>query len=396
MKSLELYVHIPFCMRKCEYCDFLSFPADDNTQFSYINALLAEIRYYSPMFRDYTVTSIYIGGGTPSWLDAGLIAAVLSQIGNAYNIHPAAEISMECNPGTVTEEKLRIYMNAGINRLSIGLQSPYDDELQKLGRIHNFEQFVRTYEMSRNVGLKNINIDLMSGLPGQKPDKFIEGLHRIIRMKPEHLSVYSLIIEKGTPFYDKYKFDMVKQEAGMETEELPTEDEVYRIIKMTQHTLKQAGYIQYEISNFARAGYECQHNIGYWTRGDYLGLGLGAASLVENVRYSNTRDLYGYIEGCMDIRDVGDEIFKSNLHQEADPVSRQAQMEEFMFLGLRMNSGVSRRDFEASFGIPIDGIYRQQMDYLKKQGLLEMKEGRIYLTDRGMDLSNYCMEKFLL
>ena len=337
-----------------------------------------------------------MGGGTPSWLDENLMTTVMKQVHDSFSIAPDAEISIECNPGTVTEAKLRKYLASGINRLSIGLQSGDNEELKLLGRIHTYEQFLKTYELARSVGFKNINIDIISGLPYQTARKYGETLQKVIRLKPEHVSAYSLIIEKDTPFYETYKFDAVRQEAGLPTEVLPSEDEVYKMNKITQIVLKKAGYNQYEISNYAKRGFECRHNIGYWRRENYLGLGLGASSLVENVRYSNTRELYKYKEGCDNITDVGEDIFVANIHEEANVINRQAQMEEFMFLGLRMNEGVYRNEFEKCFGLPIEAVYRDQLEELKQEDLLEMREGRIYLTDKGMDLSNYAMAKFLM
>lgn len=396
MRNLELYIHTPFCVKKCEYCDFLSFSSDDNTQARYVHALLQEIKYYGSLMKNYRVSTIYIGGGTPSWLDENLMTTVMKQVHDSFSIAPDAEISIECNPGTVTEAKLRKYLASGINRLSIGLQSGDNEELKLLGRIHTYEQFLKTYELARSVGFKNINIDIISGLPYQTARKYGETLQKVIRLKPEHVSAYSLIIEKDTPFYETYKFDAVRQEAGLPTEVLPSEDEVYKMNKITQIVLKKAGYNQYEISNYAKRGFECRHNIGYWSRENYLGLGLGASSLVENVRYSNTRELYKYIEGCDNITDVGEDIFVANIHEEANVINRQAQMEEFMFLGLRMNEGVYRNEFEKCFGLPIEAVYRDQLEELKQEDLLEMREGRIYLTDKGMDLSNYAMAKFLM
>ncbi len=396
MRNLELYIHTPFCVKKCEYCDFLSFSSDDNTQARYVHALLQEIKYYGSLMKNYRVSTIYIGGGTPSWLDENLMTTVMKQVHDSFSIAPDAEISIECNPGTVTEAKLRKYLASGINRLSIGLQSGDNEELKLLGRIHTYEQFLKTYELARSVGFKNINIDIISGLPYQTARKYGETLQKVIRLKPEHVSAYSLIIEKDTPFYETYKFDAVRQEAGLPTEVLPSEDEVYKMNKITQIVLKKAGYNQYEISNYAKRGFECRHNIGYWRRENYLGLGLGASSLVENVRYSNTRELYKYIEGCDNITDVGEDIFVANIHEEANVINRQAQMEEFMFLGLRMNEGVYRNEFEKCFGLPIEAVYRDQLEELKQEDLLEMREGRIYLTDNGMDLSNYAMAKFLM
>jgi len=381
-KYLQLYIHIPFCVKKCSYCDFLSFSSDERTQLAYAEALIREIEFYGSQMSDYTINTIFVGGGTPTWLNEDKMVEILDAVYTYFNVLPEAEVTMECNPGTVTSGKLEKYRRAGVNRLSIGLQSADDEELKLLGRIHTFEQFLKTYEMARNAGFGNINVDLISGIPYQNAEKFLHTLQKVVRLKPEHISAYSLIIEKGTPFYEAYKFDAVKQEAGMPTEVLPTEDEVYRIYKLTQHYLAQAGYNQYEISNFAHPGYECEHNIGYWTRANYLGLGLGAASLVENVRYTNTSDLYDYLKGTLRVSE--------------DVVSRKAQMEEFMFLGLRMNCGVTRQQFENAFGIPIDGIYKNALDYLRDEGLLDISEGKIVLTEKGMDLSNYALSHFLI
>ncbi len=417
-KKLELYIHTPFCVKKCAYCDFLSFPADEQTQEEYVNALLSEIAWYGRQMSGYELATVYIGGGTPTWLRTELMLAVLDAVGNSFLVQRDAEVSMECNPGTVTGAKLQSYRSAGVNRLSIGLQSTEDAELKLLGRMHTYEQFIKTYEMARNAGFGNISVDLISGLPHQTLEVFSGSLQRVVRLRPEHVSVYALMIEKGTPFYDEYKFDAVRQQGGLPTEALPSEDDAYRMYKMAQYMLEEAGYRQYEISNFAKKGYECRHNIGYWTRADYLGLGLGAASLIDNVRYTNTRDLYRYISGADAIKSVPLSAFQkegqngeeavhpasaasqqgiaTNLHDEAEPVARKAQMEEFMFLGLRMNDGVARADFERCFGMQIEAVYRRVMDELKAQGLLAAAEGRIALTDRGMDLSNYAMSKFLL
>lgn len=401
-KNLQLYVHIPFCVKKCSYCDFLSFTSAKSTQMNYADALIREIEFYGPQMDDYTVNTIYIGGGTPSWLDEDKMVEIIDAIYTYFDVSPGAEVSMECNPGTITASKLDKYRKVGVNRLSIGLQSADDDELKILGRVHTFEEFVKTYEMARKAGFANINVDLISGVPYQTAEKFLHTLQKVVRLRPEHISAYSLMIEKGTPFYDLYKSDAAKQESGMPTEILPTEDEVYRIYKMTQQYLAKAGYEQYEISNYAHPGFECEHNIGYWTRENYLGLGLGAASLVENVRYSNTTDLDQYMEICQDIKwvdymqDEADSVTGTNLHASVEAVSRKAQMEEFMFLGLRMNCGVTRAKFQNTFGISIDGIYKNVFDYLKAEGLLNMCEGKIVLTERGMDLSNFVLAQFLL
>lgn len=402
MKNLQIYVHIPFCVRKCSYCDFLSFSCDERTQIEYADALIREINFYGPRNKDYVVSTIYIGGGTPSWLNEDKLVEIMDAIYRNFQVAEDAEISMECNPGTVTAAKLQKYRMAGINRLSIGLQSADNEELKILGRIHTYEQFVKTYELARNAGFANINVDLISGIPYQTAEKFLKTLQKVVWLKPNHISAYSLIIEKGTPFYERYKFDAVKQEAGMPTEVLPTEDEVYRIYKMTQEYLAKAGYEQYEISNFAQPGYECTHNVGYWTRQNYLGVGLGAASLLENVRYTNTTDLYAYIDDSKNIQEKyfaqedAPEVLGNNLLSYAGVVSRKAQMEEFMFLGLRMNEGVTRERFFEEFGISIDGIYQNVLEVLKNEELIHVSSGRIALTEKGADLSNYVLAQFLI
>ena len=382
---MELYIHIPFCVKKCDYCDFLSFAADEQTQKSYVAALQKELAFYGAKYKDRRNTTIFIGGGTPSWLKEDYMQAIMETVYHYFSVEQDAEITIECNPGTITEHKFEVYRRIGINRLSIGLQSVHNEELKILGRIHTFEQFLKTYDMARKHGFSNINIDLMSSLPGQTPEIFCDSLYQVLKLKPEHISVYSLIIEKGTPFYELYRFDAVRQAAGMQTESLPTEEEEYQTTKMTQHILKEAGYHWYEISNFAKPGYECRHNIGYWKRVDYLGVGLGASSLIDTVRYSNTRDLYTYLSVPAD-----------SLHETAAQITRNEQMEEFMFLGLRMRDGFYRDEFTQAFGIPIEAVYGDALNHLQQEELLLKREGRIYLTDKGMDLNNYVVAQFML
>lgn len=404
-KELELYIHIPFCVKKCNYCDFLSFSADEDTQHKYVEALNREISYYGLQCSDYELTTIYFGGGTPSWLREELMASILAQIFKSFAVAADAEISVECNPGTITEQKFMVYRRSGINRLSIGLQSANDNELRMLGRIHTFDQFTKTYDMARKHGFSNINIDIMSSLPGQTAVTFYESLQRVCRLRPEHISSYSLIIEKGTPFYDLYKFDAVKQEAGLQTDVLPSEDEVYQMNKMTGQVLSEAGYRHYEVSNYALPGFECRHNIGYWKRVDYLGVGLGAASLMSNIRYSNTTDLYEYLNASKNVHEgiwendredgTKENLPATNMHASVEAVPRRAQMEEFMFLGLRMISGIRREDFQKAFAMPVEAVYQETIAHLQSEGLLMKHEGRIYLTEKGQDLSNYVLAQFL-
>ncbi len=403
MRELELYIHIPFCMRKCNYCDFLSVTADERLQSAYMEGLKKEIKFYGEGFKDAKLSTIYIGGGTPSWLQERYMASLMETVHHSFSIAEDAEITIECNPGTLTRAKMISYRNSGINRLSIGLQSVNQEELQHLGRIHTFDQFLRNYELARESGFQNINVDLMYGLPRQNTEKFYNTLTKTISLKPEHISAYSLMIEKGTPFYDWYKFDAVKQEAGFMPEVLPHEDVVYQIGKMTEDVLAEAGYERYEISNYARKGYECRHNIGYWQRKEYLGVGLGASSLLGNVRYGNIRDLERYIECCGSIRETRVKDIKTekelegvNLHETAEELSRNACMEETMFLGLRMIMGVEKSRFYKDCGFTVDNIYYPIVRELKEEGLVEENLERIWLTEKGLDLSNYAMAKFLL
>lgn len=403
-KKLELYIHIPFCIKKCSYCDFLSFPADERTQWKYIAALNWEIRFYGPGMAGYRVSSIYIGGGTPSCLDAQWIARLMDVVRRNFDVAEDAEISIECNPGTVTKSKLEVYRRSGVNRLSIGLQSANDQELKLLGRIHTYEQFLQTYELARTVGFSNINVDLISGIPYQTTERFLDSLYKVIRWKPEHISSYSLIVEKGTEFHKLYHSDVLKQQAGEPTGILPDEEEICRMVKQTQQVLREAGYCQYEISNYARPGFECRHNIGYWERTEYLGVGLGAASLIQNIRYTNTRNLEEYLENTehieskmfLDMMDSRKRTMGTNLHIQADTLSMKAQMEEYMFLGLRKTAGISRKEFEETFKTPVEAVYGDIILRFQKERLLAMREGRIYLTDRGMDVANYVMSEFLI
>lgn len=402
-KPLELYIHIPFCVKKCGYCDFLSFPAEERVQFKYMTALMKELTYYADLMQEYEVVTIFFGGGTPSILNEKWVLRLLDVIGESFSINPGAEVTMECNPGTMTKEKLLAYRENGINRLSIGLQSTDNEELARLGRIHTYEDFLEIYDLARQTGFGNINVDLMSAIPRQTMEQFARSLLRVIRLDPEHISVYSLILEEGTPFWRKYRFDLKLQEAGLPTNELPSEDEVCRMMKVTQQLLERHGYRRYEISNYSRPGFECRHNIGYWERAEYLGIGLGAASLIGSIRYRNEEDLTSYIKGTSSIGPMvfqdsgtGQRTMGLNLHGQAQTLTKEEQMEEFMYLGLRKIAGISRHDFFRAFDRPIEAIYQRSIDRLEKEGLLECRQGRIRLTERGLDLSNYALAEFLL
>ncbi len=403
MSEMELYIHIPFCLKKCNYCDFLSVSADEQSQYEYMEGLKREIAFYGSRLSGKRLDTIYIGGGTPSWMQEDYIMGLMHAVSRSFFIEKDAEITIECNPGTLTKKKLECYQSLGINRLSIGLQSADNAELKLLGRIHTFEQFLRNYELAREYGFSNINIDLMDSIPYQTEEKLYQTLMKTINLRPEHISCYSLILEKGTPFYEQFKFDMVKQRAGMNTEILPNENAVYRMGKMTQAVLAENGYEQYEISNYAKKGYSCRHNIGYWKRVEYLGAGLGADSLLGEVRYGNIRDLQDYICKSMHIEEteILDEkqekmIIGTNLHARASQLNQKMQMEEFMFLGFRMTEGIEKSRFYRKFGLPVDFVYQETLKKLTSEGLLIETPTRLYLTEKGMDLNNYVAAQFLL
>ncbi len=398
MTPIELYIHIPFCVKKCLYCDFLSGVFDEKMQRRYAAALCTEIKYSAKLHPDTIVSTIYVGGGTPSWLSEDLMDAIITTVKKSFKMDPLAEISVECNPGTLSSEKLNVYRSIGINRLSIGLQSANDDELKELGRIHDYNRFLHTFDLVRKAGFDNVNVDIMTGLPHQTIEKLERTLNAVTMLRPEHISAYSLIIEEGTPFYEKYKFDAVKQHAGMETEDLPTDEESYRLYKYTMSYLESKGYKRYEISNYARNGKICRHNVGYWDRVPYLGLGLGAASLFDNVRTTNLRDIYKYVEvsEAIEADKQLDYEFSSPYFDSEEKLSKKDAMEEFMFLGLRKIDGVSRSDFFNMFGIDIEAIYGPIITALRNQGFMDAKEGRLFLTDIGIDVSNQVLSKFLL
>ena len=370
---MELYVHIPFCIKKCDYCDFLSGPANAKTQNNYVEALLTEISK-SGDFSEREISTVFIGGGTPSAVQSENIIRIMEALRRRFVFSDNAEITMEANPGTLTSEKLKDYREAGINRLSIGLQSADDEELRALGRIHTYQEFLESYHLARAAGFDNINIDLMSAIPGQTRKSWNRNLKTVVDLKPEHISAYSLIVEEGTPFA-KRKLD------------LPGEDEEYQMYEDTARILGEYGYLQYEISNYARKGYECRHNKGYWMRTDYLGLGLGAASLIGgDTRWNNTSDMQEYLQN-------GDNL--QRIRKDTVVLTRKEQQEEFMFLGLRMTEGVSEADFQECFGVPLLKVYGEPLKKYKNMELLENKNGFWRLTPRGIHVSNWILADFL-
>lgn len=426
MRSLSIYIHIPFCVRKCFYCDFLSGPATDGEMDSYVNLLLREIREQSIFYGDHRVVSIFFGGGTPSLLSSRDTGRILEQVRDGFAVAEDVEITIECNPGTAVAEKLKNYITYGINRLSIGLQSTDDEELARIGRIHDYDSFLETYRLARTAGFDNINIDLMAGLPGQSIASYRKTLERVVGLSPEHISAYSLILEEGTPLY-----------VNRNTYLFPDEDEDREMYELTGTALGEAGFHRYEISNYAREGRECRHNKVYWRRGDYVGFGLGASSMVENVRWKNP-DRHSDYAVCVEQMEAHDRDLDSGIliHAAGSKAEQTAhitgtvaergmyieegkqaatfaemlrrtgrcevqlltpleQMEEFMFLGLRLTEGVDLGEFRQYFKKSADEIYRKQIETFTAQGLMERRGDRLRLTPRGVDVSNAVFAAFL-
>lgn len=371
-RQLSVYIHIPFCIKKCDYCDFLSAPATTEEIEEYTGILVREITEQSKFYQEYAVVTVFLGGGTPSLLSTQQLSQILKSLKQYYNLLDDAEITIEMNPGTVDKLKLKAYVEFGINRISIGLQSANDEELRTLGRIHNYRQFLKTYDTARKAGIKNINIDIMAALPGQTMASYIDTLEKVTSLEPEHISAYSLIVEEETPFFERYS-------GG---KDLPSEDTDRKMYEATKHFLEEKGYFRYEISNYAKKGLACEHNLVYWTRKNYVGFGVGSASMIENVRWHNPFDQKEYKLGIA--------------KEEIQRLSRKEQMEEFMFLGLRIISGISVPEFQELFKTSVYEIYGNVLKQLKKDGLLQEQAERIFLTQKGLDLSNYVFEKFLL
>lgn len=379
--ELALYFHIPFCLKKCNYCDFLSFGADSpladgKTKARYMDSLLRETVMRAEDYGDYRVASVFIGGGTPSTVNPEFLSELLAVVRKNYSLAEEAEITVEVNPGTVDERTLHCYRQAGVNRLSIGLQSADSKELAVLGRVHTYGEFLGAYYIARRCGFSNVNVDIMSALPGQTLNGYLDTLDKVLALQPqpEHISAYSLILEEGTVLWEQAERGEL---------ELPDEETDREMYSETKRILQKAGYVRYEISNYAKPGYECRHNCGYWRRKNYAGFGIGAASLIEIERYKNGEDLGAYLvnpTGCRTDRQV---------------LSVSEQMEEFMFLGLRLTEGVDLEEFRQYFGKTAEEIYGKQMRTFVEQGLMEREGPRLKLTPRGIDVSNAVFAEFL-
>lgn len=375
MKEIGIYIHIPFCIKKCEYCDFVSYCNKEKYVPQYINALKKEIK--NNINKEYKITTIYIGGGTPSSIEENYIADIIETIKlnmNDENLKEFknVEITIEVNPGTVTEKKLETYKEIGINRLSIGLQETHDELLKSIGRIHTYEEFLKTYNLARKIGFNNINVDLMIALPNQTIQDIKENLEKIIKLNPEHISVYSLILEEGTPFYNKYNENKIK---------LPDEELERNMYWYVKNTLENNGYIHYEISNFSKKGFESKHNMNCWNQEEYFGFGVAAHSYNNKTRYSNTNSIEEYIKGSNKI-----------IHEKQ---TLEDMQKEYMLLGLRKIEGINIQKFKNKFAQNPIFIFKEQLNKLVDEELIVIDGNEIKLTNKGLDLANIVWEEFI-
>ncbi len=374
MESKALYIHIPFCKKKCYYCDFPSFCGKDHLTKNYIEALSEEIISRASKFN---ISTIFIGGGTPTFLNYEEILTLGKTI-EKLNIVQDCEFTVECNPGTLTKEKLKALKQIGVNRLSIGLQSTHNNHLKAIGRIHTYEEFKSNYYLARELGFNNISIDLIFALPDETLEEWRQDILEVIKMEPEHISCYSLIIEEGTPFHKLYNMGKLN---------LPDEEVEREMYRSTLELLTKAGYDQYEISNFSKKNKESKHNLVYWTLKDYIGCGTGAHSYIQGMRYRNVETIEEYIN-LMNSR--------GNAMVESHKNSIEDDIEEFIFMGMRKIKGIDEKEFKNRFGRGIDELYRNVIIKYESEKLLERKNGRIFFTERGVELSNRVLTDFIL
>ena len=372
--SYSLYIHIPFCRKKCDYCDFPSYAGRESLIPEYIEASKAELGYYSSLYDKPSIKTIYVGGGTPTLLPEEMISSIFESIKKDFDVPDDTEITFEANPGTVTKEKLRTLINSGVNRISLGVQSFNNTLLKKLGRIHLEHEITEAYELIREAGFKNVNIDLIFALPGGSINDWQESLVRTVKLNPEHISTYNLQIEEGTPFHiEKLEGNLL----------LPDEEDELKMYKIAIAFFNENGYKQYEISNFAREGFESQHNKAYWTMQDYIGIGAGAHSFINNVRIENSPYLEKYLS--KDFASIKTEHVNT----------KKESMQEMIFLGLRLIKGFNLNDFTRRFGIGFREIYKKELAELMDDGLLQMEGKNVKLTEKGLFLANEVFKKFL-
>ena len=378
MERFGIYIHIPFCVKKCSKCDFVSFCSDKKKWEQYTNAVVCEIEN-KKIENSKKVTTIYIGGGTPSLIPEKYIVKIINTVKSRFKIEELAEITIEVNPGTVTEKKLVAYKNVGINRISIGLQSAEDRILKLIGRIHNYQTFLSTYNLTRNIGFENINVDLMLAIPTQTKEELLNTLNKVIELKPNHISLYSLIVEENTEI--KKALEVGKLEYVDEK----VEREMYW---KTKRILEKNGYFHYEISNFAKRGFESKHNMDCWNQEEYIGFGIAAHSYINNKRFSNISNLEEYI------KNINEENFEKNIELH-ESQTKQDKMKEYMIIGLRKIDGISISEFERRFRISPLFYFRFEIDKLVKENLLEVDLDYIKLTKKGLDFANIVFEEFI-
>ena len=377
MDKISLYIHIPFCAQKCLYCDFPSFARKDHLRKAYIEALNKEIISLREKHNNLEINTIFIGGGTPSVLESDELEYLLKEVAK-LNMAKDIEYSMECNPGNLTEEKLEVMKKYGVNRISMGLQAKQDNLLKGLGRIHNYKTFKENFLLAKKVGFNNINVDLMFGLPNQKLNEWEETLREIISLEPAHISAYSLIIEEGTAFYNLYENNNLK---------LPTEEEERKMYHLAKKILEENGFNQYEISNYAKKGKECRHNLAYWNMDNWIGVGSASASYMDGKRIKNISSVEEYINSINEKGEAIEEIINN---------SKNDNMEEFVFMGLRKINGIDENEFKNRFSMNINDVYGEIINKYIDEGLLIRESGRIFLSEKGIEISNIIMADFLL
>ena len=374
---LGLYIHIPFCVSKCKYCDFNSYKLDLDEKKKYLNALQKEMRFYKEKIKGKKIDTIFIGGGTPSILNQNEIKILFQNIKNNFSIKDDAEITMECNPGTLTLDKLKTMKECGVNRLSIGLQAVQNNHLEYIGRIHTYEEFEKNYYQAKAVGFENINIDLMYALPNHSKEEWMESLEKIVKLNPTHISAYSLILEENTELFDMYERKEFK---------LLDEDTDIEMYEYTINYLKSNGYNQYEISNYAKKGFECKHNILYWKCENYVGIGASASGFLDKTRYNNLCELDKYEE----IIHTG----KRPIDWEEE-LSIKDEIEESIFLGLRMNEGIKFKDFHKKYDFNFEEEYKDEIVKLEEMELIKIENEGMKLTQKGREISNSVFVEFM-
>ena len=376
MKKLGIYIHIPFCVKKCNYCDFYSVKWDEISESKYIKSAINEIKSYSALSNKFVVDSIFIGGGTPSIVNPKNLENMINVIKSIFKVEENAEISMEANPNTLNKGNLNDYSSIGINRLSIGIQSLNDDILKRIGRIHNSKEALEAIEKAKQCGFANINADVMFNIPGQTIDDINNTISKLIKKDIKHISFYSLKLEKGTPMYTLEKNKEIF---------LPEEDEEREMYYAGRNIMEANNLFQYEISNFAAKGYECRHNLKYWSQEEYVGIGPSAHSFLKNKRFNNPSDLKEYILSG------GNSNFQRNILEVMDD---NQMIFEYIILRLRLTEGLKFADFENKFSVNFKEVYAKQIEYLLKNNLIEIDDAAVRLTKRGMDISNYVFEQF--